>query len=176
MAPRSGGGETIARVVGERSVVTFAKVIGSVLRAARVGRGLTLRQATTQSRGLFPPTSLASYERGERSISLERFCRLANVYRIPPERLVAEIMRTIEGRPLPVIDLARLETLDSPEARTIREFVTAITELRSDRNGAFVALRLGDLEVLAPATGHRVEDLVNAIGTALHQEPGRENG
>lgn len=147
--------------------MTFAKVIGSVLRAVRRERGLTLRQAGTASRGRFPPTSLASYERGERSISLERFCHLAGVYRVAPDRLVAEIMRTIEGRPPTKLDRARLGELDSPQARRVSDFVDAITELRHQPATDVVTLRLGDLEVLAPSAGCRLEEFIESIAPAI---------
>ena len=36
---------------------------------------------------------MAGYERAERSISLLRFCGLAELYGVPPEILLAQIMR-----------------------------------------------------------------------------------
>lgn len=150
--------------------MTFAKEIGRVLRRAREARGLTLRQASNLSGGRFPPTSLASYERGERAISVERFCRLAAVYRIPPERLVAELMRAVEGRPPAVVDLARLEQLDTPEARIVDGFVREVSVLRGEQPGDVVSLRVGDLEVLATASGRRPDELLDAIRPALSGE------
>jgi hypothetical protein len=52
---------------------------------------LSLRQVTVRSRGEFKPSSVASYERGERQISLERLFALARVYAVAPERVVAAI-------------------------------------------------------------------------------------
>jgi transcriptional regulator with XRE-family HTH domain len=63
--------------------VTLAREIGHALRRARELGALTLRQGPEASRGTLPPTSLASYERGERTISVARLIRLAAVYRIP---------------------------------------------------------------------------------------------
>jgi transcriptional regulator with XRE-family HTH domain len=40
---------------------------------------------------------VASYERGERSISLERLFALAEVYEIAPERIVAAIAHELES-------------------------------------------------------------------------------
>jgi hypothetical protein len=54
-------------LVGESMPETLAKEIGIVLRAARRARGLTLRNASILSSGIFKPSSLASYERGDRA-------------------------------------------------------------------------------------------------------------
>jgi transcriptional regulator with XRE-family HTH domain len=68
-----------------------------VLRRIRAGRSLSLRQVTVRSGGRFKPSSIASYERGERQISLERLFALAEVYDVPPERIVAAIAHRLEG-------------------------------------------------------------------------------
>lgn len=69
----------------------FAGATGEVLREIREGRSLSLRQVTVRSGGRFKPSSVASYERGERQISLERLFGLAGVYEVPPERIVEAI-------------------------------------------------------------------------------------
>ncbi len=71
---------------------------GEVLRQVREGRSLSLRQVTVRSGGRFKPSSVASYERGERQISLERFFALAEVYDLAPERIVAAIAYRLEHR------------------------------------------------------------------------------
>lgn len=154
------------RVGDER--VTFAEEVGRVLRHARDAHGLTLRRASDISGGLFRPTSLASYERGERAISLERFCRLSSVYGIPPERLLAETMRRVEGRPPLVFDRTSLERLEVAEAQIVDGFVREITMLRAEEEpSSTISLRAGDLEVLASASGRRREELFEAIRPAL---------
>jgi len=45
-----------------------------------------------RSGGEFTPTAVAGYERGERRISLQRFCDLASFYGVAPEALLAEIL------------------------------------------------------------------------------------
>ena len=94
----------------------FAAATGEVLRQVRTGRSLSLRQVTVRSGGRFKPSSVASYERGERQISLERFFSLAEVYDVAPERIVAAIAYRLErqkegGRPAakePVVDIRDL--------------------------------------------------------------------
>jgi transcriptional regulator with XRE-family HTH domain len=77
----------------------FAAAAGSVLREIRAGRSLSLRQVTVRSGGRFKPSSIASYERGERQISLERLFALAGVYGVAPERIVAAIAHRLEAQP-----------------------------------------------------------------------------
>jgi len=158
------GGRRAARAGGSG---TYAEEIGKVLRRARSARGLTLREAWAKSEGAFKPTSLASYERGERSITVERFCRLAWLYEIPPERLLAEVTRTLEGRPPALVDVSALESLSGAEAAIVSGFVRELRTLREEPATDPISLRSGDLEVLATASGRRSEDFLEAIRPAL---------
>ena len=99
---------------------SFSKVAGNVLRRARTACGLTLQEAARRSNGRFAATSIAGYERGERQISLIRFCDLADLYSVRPERLVAEVMEELrpEGRRDILIDLTRAEALEEREVGT----------------------------------------------------------
>ena len=83
-----------------RSVNRLREAIGAVLRQAREDRDLTLRDVQARSMGRFKPSSLGGYERGEREISVHRFCELAAVYQIPPDRLLASVLDRVapEGR------------------------------------------------------------------------------
>lgn len=76
----------------------FAAAAGNVLRQIRMGRSLSLRQVTVRSGGRFKPSSIASYERGERQISLERLFALADVYGVAAERIVAAIAHRLEAQ------------------------------------------------------------------------------
>jgi transcriptional regulator with XRE-family HTH domain len=76
----------------------FPAVAGDVLREVREARSLSLRQVTVRSRGRFKPSSVASYERGDRQISLGRLFALADVYEVAPERIVAAIAHRLEPR------------------------------------------------------------------------------
>jgi transcriptional regulator with XRE-family HTH domain len=76
----------------------FAAAAGTVLREIRTGRSLSLRQVTVRSGGRFKPSSIASYERGERQISLERLFALADVYGVAAERIVAAIAHRLEAQ------------------------------------------------------------------------------
>lgn len=81
--------------------------MGCALRRARQAQGLTLRDVGIRSGGTFSPTAVAGYERGERAISLQRFCELAAFYHVAPEDLLAEGL--YPGDREPVVDLMPLE-------------------------------------------------------------------
>ena len=98
----------------------LAEQVGAALRRARKERGLTLRAMSARSGGAFKPTAVAGYERAERSISLQRFCQLAELYGVPPEILLAQIMRAGEQSPASV-DLTEpeSETVSIPDVQSI---------------------------------------------------------
>lgn len=81
--------------------------VGRALRRARKARGLTLRDVGMQSGGVFTPTAVAGYERGERAISLQRFCDIAAFYGVAPEDLLTEARRFDDHEP--VVDLTPFE-------------------------------------------------------------------
>ena len=88
----------------------LALEIGRAIRRARLDRGMTLKELADSSAGRFRPTSLAGYERGERTISVVRFCELCRLLDVPPGRLLQEITRTIYGHGEPTIDLTKPPT------------------------------------------------------------------
>ena len=143
----------------------FALEVGLALRRARHARGLTLRQVSDATEGRLKPTSIAGYERAERTISLERFVELCDLYRVPPQSLVAEIWRSVHGIPAPDVELGRLERLGSPEASLVAGFIRQIRSLRSEPGSESIVLRAGDLEVLATASGTQVGELAEVLGS-----------
>jgi transcriptional regulator with XRE-family HTH domain len=148
----------------------LALEIGRALRRTRNARGLTLRGVAAASGGSFKATSVAGYERGERSISLERFCDLCRIYGTAPERLLADIVSAAEGRAEPEIDLTVLETLGSEEGALISGFIGQVRALRSAPGGDTIMLRAGDLEVLATASRKKPEELLEMLRPAIRRE------
>lgn len=128
---------------------TFAQVVGQVLRKARLDRGLTLDDVWLRSAGRFKPSSVGGYERGERSISLDRFCLLAAFYAVPADRLLAAVLEQVnpEGREQLVIDLNELSQLQSSEAEWVSEYINGVLSERGDDTDV-VTLRSGDVEAL----------------------------
>jgi transcriptional regulator with XRE-family HTH domain len=149
----------------------LALEIGRALRSVRRQRGWTLRDLAEASGGEFRPTSVAGYERGERHITLDRFMRLCEVYGVPPERIVLEIRRSADGRPVATVDLAALERLETPEGRLLSGFVRQVEALRSEPPGATLTLRAGDLAVLATASGRTPEELLTTLARTRPAEP-----
>lgn len=153
----------------------IAQEIGRALRRARLARDLTLRQVSTLSHGRYKPTSVAGYERGERAISLQRFCELCELYDVPPQTLLADILRAAQGRPEPDIDLTLLESLGSDEAELVAGFIRQIRSLRREHPTGRIVLRSGDLEVLATAAGKKPAELVRALGPSIRREDDEAN-
>jgi transcriptional regulator with XRE-family HTH domain len=142
----------------------FGSEIGIALRRARRARGLTLRAVSRLSDDRYKPTSIAGYERGERAITLERFCDLCRLYGVDPTALLAEILEEVGEAPGPELDVERLESLGSAEAALVAGFVREIRSLRRGRPSDAIVLRAGDVEVLATAAGKRPEDLIGILG------------
>jgi transcriptional regulator with XRE-family HTH domain len=151
---------------------SFAREVGRALRDVRRDRGLTLRQVSVHSHGRFKPSVVAGYERAERAVTLERFCDLARFYGVPPERILADILRELSpaGRTEMVLDLDRLR-LTLPDlgegGRRVAEFVDRMCTARRDEPGAVVTLRSGDLEAIALETGRDPAELLSSLRSVL---------
>jgi transcriptional regulator with XRE-family HTH domain len=130
---------------------------------------MTLRDVQRASEGAFTASGVGGYERGERMISLERFCRLAAVYGVPADQLLSEILT--EQRPQlrqeVVIDLTRLPLLGKEDERVVGEFVQRVRLLRSDYRSEVLTLRRGDLEILAHASHRSPTELLDRLAPAL---------
>jgi transcriptional regulator with XRE-family HTH domain len=146
---------------------TLAQELGTALRRARKARGYTLREVADMSRGTFKASSLASYERGERAISFERFFALTALYEISPSRLFAEVARRVEGRPSARIDVQRVKSLGVAEAAILDGFIRNVFLLRRRPVAETISLRSGDLEVLATVSGRLAHEFERAIEPAM---------
>lgn len=148
----------------------LALEIGRALRRARRARGLTLRELTRLSAGRFKATSVAGYERGERTISLERFCDLCVLYGVAPQAVLGNILVAVGAGSQEKIDLTRLETTPTAESSLLSEFVRHIKALRREAPSDTIALRAGDIEVLATAAGNKPDELADAAEPAVSKE------
>jgi transcriptional regulator with XRE-family HTH domain len=96
----------------------FSRAAGSALRRARLARRLTLHDVMALSAGRFKPSVVGGYERGERTLSVDRFCELAQLYGVLPDRLLAEALDTVYRDERPdLVDLTRLEAAEEPSER-----------------------------------------------------------
>jgi len=145
----------------------IAKEIGRALRGARRVREMTLRDVGTASAGRFKPTAVAGYERAERSITLERFCELAQVYGMGPDRLVSQIMWRVSEGPEPILDLTKVATLPDAERETVIGYIGQVRRLRDGGDDGTITLRIRDLEVLATASGSHLGEFLTTLAPAL---------
>jgi transcriptional regulator with XRE-family HTH domain len=148
----------------------YADEIGRALRRARAARSLTLRQVLSASSGEFKATSVAGYERGERTISVERFCRLCEVYEVAPQVVLADIVNAIGGKAQTVIDLSRLEEIGDTERQLVSEYIGHILAQRREPPTETITLREGDLEVLASEAGTTRDELAQALEPAIRRD------
>jgi transcriptional regulator with XRE-family HTH domain len=148
----------------------FTNVLGEVLRGARRSRGLTLREVERMARG-FTASSLGSYERGERAISLERFFELARVYGIPADRLLGRVLDRLapDSRTEVVIDLNRLGMIPGHEPRRVTDMIRRVGRQRGQPLSDVISLRAGDLEALALDSGVDPETLRRRLGPAVRR-------
>jgi len=134
---------------------------------------MTLRDVGTRSNGRFKPTAVAGYERAERGISLERFCELAELYGMGPERLLLQIMWRLAGGPDPIIHRAKVPELPDEEADVVGGFIQKVHDLRGDSDDDVVTVRIQDLEVLATVSGHQLREFLDHLEPALASKSAR---
>ena len=147
--------------------------VGDVLRRARNARGLTLQGVTRGTGGRFKPSVLGGYERGDRMISLERFCELAEFYGVPADRLLGDALALLSpaGRREVTIDLTRLPLVNSDEAKAVAEFAHRVKTRRADYVSSVVTLRSGDVEALALECGEEPDGFLKRLRPALSERP-----
>ena len=121
---------------------------------------------------MFKPTAVAGYERAERGISLERFCDLARLYGMAPERLLLQVLWRIAGGPEPSIDRTKVTELPVEESEVVGTFLQKVRALRGDSDDEVIKVRIQDLEVLATVSGHQLEEFLDHIEPALASTSG----
>ena len=98
----------------------FGVAVGQVLRRLRTDRGLTLHGVQELSQGAFKASALSGYERGERSISLEKFRDLVDLYSEAPEVALKGVLALVGDKRTEdrVINLteASIDLTDASEA------------------------------------------------------------
>jgi transcriptional regulator with XRE-family HTH domain len=130
-----------------------------------------MQRVSELSRGRFKPSSIGGWERGEREISLQRFCELAEIYAVPPDRLLDEALDAMspQNREEVVIDLTRLPLLEGeePELLRVAEFVHGVRARRGDYLGEILTLRSGDLDEIALGTSMKPGTLRSLLEPAI---------
>lgn len=132
---------------------------------------MTLYDVQESSNGRFKPSAVGGYERGERSVSIERFCQLAEVYGVPADRLLAEFRAEVvpEARREAIVDLNRLSLLEVKQAKVVADFVHKVMLQRQDYLTDVITLRAGDIETLAINSRETPRTLLQNISPALRR-------
>ncbi|MEX0667485.1 MAG: helix-turn-helix transcriptional regulator, partial [Acidimicrobiia bacterium] len=95
----------------------FDRALGERLRAARRRRGWSLHEVERSSSNEFKSSVLGAYERGERSISVQRLHRLAQIYAIDVAHLIPSADE-VDNKET-VIDLDAMGTADPSVSEAI---------------------------------------------------------
>jgi len=94
----------------------------------------------------FKSSVLGAYERGERSISVQRLYRLAQIYAVDVAQLIPSGDEADQQQT--VIDIDAMGTADPSVSEAIDRFLSAI-QLRRRSSDGDLTVRQSDLEVLA---------------------------
>jgi len=134
------------------------KEIAASLRAIRKQKGLTLKEVEESSGGKWKAVVIGSYERCDRSLSLNKAIALAEFYEVPLDQLlglaIAPYTRSEEvGRT--IIDMRAVAGLSYTDnlISLLKGFLTYIAGKRRDWNGEVLSLRTGDLALLGITLG-----------------------
>ena len=138
----------------------YVELVGEKLRRVRLDRGLSLQDVCDRSGGSFVVSTLSAYERGKRSLSLERLLELAEIYGLSLNTLLdVEEASDAHGslarnRPLR-IKLSALERLTSDERRPLENYLGFLRQLRNDTGREVLTIRRDDLAYLSGLYGVR---------------------
>jgi transcriptional regulator with XRE-family HTH domain len=146
----------------------FSVIVGAVLREHRLACGYTLHEVGAKSRGLVKASALASYERAERKITLERFVKVMSLYNVPADRALSEILARLSPRSRRklTLDVDKLRTLDGP-TRELLDFIHRVRVARGDYLTRMISLRSGDLETVSGESGASQSELLSTMNGAL---------
>src|SRR5205823_1557225 len=132
-------------------------------------RGWTLKDVGRLSGGRFKPSAVGGYERGERAITLERFCQIAIMYGTPPDLMLAAALEASGAVPTReiMIDLSRLGRLEANEREAIDALVRYVSARRARAPTERIRIRWGDLVILAEAAAVPADELIGRLRPAL---------
>ena len=153
--------------------------VGERLRAIRRQKKLSLQEVEANSHEEFKASVLGAYERGERSISLPRLRRLADLYDVPIEQLLPKEVEFADGRSSSAstklaIDLLKLTNIDGPGFATLSRYLSMIQVQRGDFNGKVLTVRADDVRAIAVMLDVAIADVrthLEEIGILFHASP-----
>ncbi len=143
----------------------YAQRVGEKLRRIRQDRGMSLQEVCARSGGSFVVSTLSAYERGKRSLSLERLYELASIYGESPSSIVdiendSYSARSVATSNPPLrIHLQGLQALAAEERRPLETYLSFLRELRNDPAREVLTIRKEDLAYLSALYGVRPQAL-----------------
>src|SRR5260370_24432033 len=125
----------------------YAKTLGARLRAIRTQQGLSLHGVEEKSRGRWKAVVVGSYERGDRSVTVQKLAELADFYGVPVSELLPGDAAPTAMAPSPklVIDLERMAQQPRDHAGPPPRHLATIQRQRGDYNGPVLSLPQDDL-------------------------------
>jgi transcriptional regulator with XRE-family HTH domain len=143
----------------------YAKTLGARLRAIRTQQGLSLHGVEEKSRGRWKAVVVGSYERGDRSVTVQKLAELAEFYGVPVSELLPGDVLPAVLAPAPklVIDLERMSALPKDKAGPLARYVATIQSQRGDYNGRVLSIRSEDLRSLAVIYDKSPADLTEEL-------------
>lgn len=133
---------------GKAALDEFDRLLGERLRAARKRRGWSLHDVEKYSDSEFKSSVLGAYERGERTVSVQRLHRLSQLYSVDVVQLIPISPEAEPTHGDLSIDLAAIDTAEPAVSEAIDRFLSAIQIRRRSADGS-LAVRQSDLELLA---------------------------
>jgi transcriptional regulator with XRE-family HTH domain len=175
------GTDTMTTDMTEAEAAHYATSVGRRLRAVRRQKRMSLQAVERSSAEEFKASVLGAYERGERTISVPRLQRLAQIYAVPVDQLLpadtsdplgkaaaaSAAARDASGGDLArkiTVDLTRLNEASGPERELLRHFLASVQVQRQDFNGEVITIRDGDLRVMASMFGMSIDALEARLG------------
>ncbi|MCL5941960.1 MAG: helix-turn-helix domain-containing protein [Actinobacteria bacterium] len=146
----------------------YVELVGEKLRRLRQERGLSLQEVCDRSGGSFVVSTLSAYERGKRSLSLERLLELAEIYGLSPTAILdvdddGEFHISLEkNRPLR-INIEHLDKLTEAERRPLENYLEFLRNLRNDPSRKVLTIRKDDLAFLSTLYGVRPQALKHRL-------------
>src|SRR5579875_1871690 len=141
----------------------YAKTLGARLRAIRTQQGLSLHGVEEKSRGRWKAVVVGSYERGDRSVTVQKLAELAEFYGVPVSELLPGDSSPGVPAPKLVIDLERMAQLPREKAGPLARYVATIQSQRGDYNGRVLSIRQEDLRSLAVIYDKSPADLTEEL-------------
>lgn len=148
----------------------FVEHVGVRLRRLRQEKGMSLQEVCDSSGGSFVVSTLSAYERGKRSLSLERLLEIAAIYDVSPLYIMditeksAPESELDDRRPLR-INLRHMERLGENERRPLENYLDFLRNLRNDTGATVMTIRKNDLEYLSTLYGIRPQTLKDRLQT-----------